>query len=135
MRNYKILLVFILILVLNGCGFNKQVEVVPNYFVIEVDSPDDLDICYKLNNEGYLGLLGGRLIGLYQKKDLLVAIKKPKFVMNDSMPEYYIIPVYKEGELDPSKGILGPLDSIELHKELQNLGTKLNQFKKFNLIQ
>lgn len=126
-KNYRLYIVMLSILTLCKCGFNQTIEITPRYFVIQVDSPDDKDICYKLYNDDYIGLLGGGLSNLYKKGDTLIAIKKTKKGKIIDK-KYYIIPLYNEDTLDPSAGIKGPFDQSELKSELNRRGMEINQF-------
>ncbi|WP_437922391.1 hypothetical protein [Sphingobacterium sp. LRF_L2] len=128
MRNYKLLIgIFVMLLLKTGCRFQREIEIFPYYFVIQVDDVNDKDLCYKLYDGNYLGLLDGGLLNLYQRGDTLVAVKAIK-KKTRLYKEYYIIPMYNDDTFDPSMGINGPLSKTDLNKELSKKGIEISQF-------
>lgn len=128
-KNYKLFNVILLLVIgFSSCEFQREIEITPRYFVIQVDIPEDRDICFKLYDGNYIGLLGGRLSNLYQKRDTLIAIKKIK-KRETFTNQYYIIPLHNKDIFDPSVGIKGPLNKIDL---ITN-GVEINQFKEIDI--
>lgn len=136
MRYFKFITHVILILSMGAfisCGFNFKKKIASNYYLIEVDTPDDFDICYKLYNGDYIGLLGGGLKGLRVFNNTMVAEKAMLKKAGKVDIQYYIIPMYPKGTLDPTAGIVGPITQYSLGKRLGKVGLNLSQFSKIIL--
>jgi len=129
MKYYKII-VFSFLVFLNSCNswFNKHL--IENYYIVEADVKEDRDVSYQIDSDGYLGLTGGQVVEVGVFNRYLVA-KRNKYGSNYSAwdTSYFIIPIYREKVLDPSLGVLGPLDYDQLIRELERKGMNLKQFE------
>ena len=98
-------LFLLLIPVIQGCGFVYQRHLTGNYYLIAVDTKEDMDVCYHRQNDDdapYTGITGASVYAVgYDDNFILVkAYRAFKDSMGISLPrydkdttEYYIIPV------------------------------------------
>ena len=114
-------------LLLISCGFNEIIKISSYYYVVAVDSKDDKDICYKLEDGNYLGLIGGNLSNLFQYKKQLIAVKALSQEDEKSF-EYYYIEMYNFSTLYPERGVQGPFTKFELENFLRKYNNTFENF-------
>ena len=96
-------LLFLLLLIMQSCGFVYERHLTGNYYLIAVDTKEDMDVCYHQKNDSpYTGITGASVYAVgYDDNFILVkAYRAFKDSMGISLPrydkgttEYYIIPV------------------------------------------
>lgn len=123
-------IVYSCVLILYSCyGFHDK-HLVGNYYIVEVDSKDDRDLGYKVDSDGYLGLTGGQVVEVRMFDRHLIA-KCHVYADHDSLENirYYIIPIYGKHTLDPTAGVIGPLENMQLIRTLEAKQMDLKHFK------
>ena len=97
-------LFFLLLPLMQSCGFVYKQHLTGNYYLIAVDTKDDMDVCYHRQTDDalYIGITGASVYAVgYDDEFILV---KAYRALRDSMDislqrydknttEYYIIPV------------------------------------------
>ena len=98
-------LFLLLIPVIQGCGFVYQRHLTGNYYLIAVDTKEDMDVCYHQQNDDnapYTGITGASVYAVGYDNDFIlvkayralrdsIGISLPRYDKNTT--EYYIIPV------------------------------------------
>ena len=97
-------LFFLLLPLMQSCGFVYKQHLTGNYYLIAVDTKDDMDVCYhrQTDDELYIGITGASVYAVGYDDDFILV--KAYRALRDSMDislqrydknttEYYIIPV------------------------------------------
>ena len=97
-------LFFLLLPLLQSCGFVYKQHLTGNYYLIAVDTKDDMDVCYHRQTDDalYIGITGASVYAVGYDDDFILV--KAYRALRDSMDislqrydknttEYYIIPV------------------------------------------
>lgn len=97
-------LFFILLPLMQSCGFVYKQHLTGNYYLIAVDTKDDMDVCYHRQTDDalYIGITGASVYAVGYDDDFILV--KAYRALRDSMDislqrydknttEYYIIPV------------------------------------------
>ena len=97
-------LFFLLLPLMQSCGFVYKQHLTGNYYLIAVDTKDDMDVCYHRQTDDalYIGITGARVYAVGYDDDFILV--KAYRALRDSMDislqrydknttEYYIIPV------------------------------------------
>jgi len=101
----------LLLLKLFSCGFAYEKQITGNYYIIGVDSKDDISLSYKLGSGDYVGKAPGVLLEYGYNETFLVA--KTKEYTNNN-PAFYIIDMTKDSELAHEENFrIGPLTENE----------------------
>lgn len=103
-------LLFLWLLLMQSCGFVYERHLTGNYYLIAVDTKEDMDVCYHQQKEDdapYIGITGASVYAVGYDDDFILV--KAYRALRDSMgisspcydkntTEYYIIPVNNEQE-------------------------------------
>lgn len=97
-------LFFLLLPLMQSCGFVYKQHLTANYYLIAVDTKDDMDVCYHRQTDDalYIGITGASVYAVGYDDDFILV--KAYRALRDSMDislqrydknttEYYIIPV------------------------------------------
>ncbi|MDB8994748.1 DUF3997 domain-containing protein [Parabacteroides distasonis] len=97
-------LFFLLLPLMQSCGFVYKQHLTGNYYLIAVDTKDDMDVCYHRQTDDalYIGITGASVYAVGYDDDFILV--KAYRALRDSMgislqrydkntTEYYIIPV------------------------------------------
>lgn len=97
-------LFFLLLPLMQSCGFVYKQHLTGNYYLIAVDTKDDMDVCYHRQTDDalYIGITGASVYAVGYDDDFILV--KAYRALRDSMDislqrydknttEYYIIPV------------------------------------------
>ena len=97
-------LFFLLLPLMQRCGFVYKQHLTGNYYLIAVDTKDDMDVCYHRQTDDalYIGITGASVYAVGYDDDFILV--KAYRALRDSMDislqrydknttEYYIIPV------------------------------------------
>ncbi|MEO5945731.1 MAG: hypothetical protein ABIP79_02865 [Chitinophagaceae bacterium] len=111
-----------------SCGFAYQKHVTGKYYIIGVDSKDDLGLSYKLSSGDYIGKAPGQLLQYGFNDTFLVAKTQ---IDKATSPSYYIIDMTKDSELAHEEVFrVGPLTEEEYNRTWkQNLNIQLKNQK------
>lgn len=110
-RNFLSLFGIFLLINLYSCGFAYEKQVKGKYYIVGVDSQDELGLSYQLESGSYVGKAPGQLLQYGFNDTFLVA--KTKEYKNDS-PSFYIIDMTKDSELAHEETFrIGPLSEDE----------------------
>ena len=128
-------LFLLLIPVIQGCGFVYQRHLTGNYYLIAVDTKEDMDVCYHRQNDDdapYTGITGASVYAVGYDDDFILA--KAYHALKDSTgislhrydrnaTEYYIIPVNNTQETwEAQENIFGPLGKQDFEDKRKELG-------------
>ena len=115
-----------LVVFISSCGFAYEKHVIGKYYIIGVDTKDDLSLSYNLGNGDYIGKAPGRILQYGFDDTVLVAKTQEAHKAN---PSYYVIDMRKDsGAALEETFRIGPLDENEylngwhpkLHIQLRN---------------
>jgi len=129
---FKIIIVsiaFLLIVSLfSSCGFVHQEHVVGKYYIIGVDSQNDLSLDYDLGNGSFIGRAPANITE-YGYNDTFLVIKTLEY--NQNLPTYYIINMTKDFKLANEEAYrIGPLSEIYYDSTWKNrLNVKMKKIK------
>lgn len=98
-------LLFLLLLIMQSCGFVYERHLTGNYYLIAVDTKEDMDVCYHQQEDDdapYTGITGASVYAVGYDGDFILV--KAYRALRDSMgislqrydkntTDYYIIPV------------------------------------------
>jgi hypothetical protein len=106
---------------LYSCGFAYEKQVTGKYYIIGIDTKDNLGLSYRLSSEDYVGKAPGKLLQ-YGFNDTFLVAKTQEY--KHCNPSYYIIDMIKDSELAHEETFrIGPLTETEYN---QNWKQKLN---------
>jgi hypothetical protein len=113
---------------LYSCGFAYEKQVTGKYYIIGVDTKDDLGLSYKLSSGDYIGKAPGLLLQ-YGFNDTFLVAKTQNYKTGN--PSYYIIDMTKDSELAHEETFrVGPLSEDKYNQTWrQRLDIKLKDVK------
>lgn len=134
--NIRIILSFLLLLSLCGCGFAYEEHLTGNYYLIAVDVKEDLSVDYCEKEDGeldlFLGITGGgvREVGFDEQFILVKKYKELKDSLgfsrhryDKSCLEYYIIPVDNtQRDYEAQENFFGPFNEQQFMAKRRELG-------------
>jgi hypothetical protein len=98
-------------ILLSSCGFAYKEHVIGNYYIIGVDTKDDLSLSYDLHNGSFVGKAPERITE-YGFNDTFLVAKVLEY--GNSYPTYYIIDMMKDSEYAiGGKFRVGPISESE----------------------
>ena len=128
-------LFLLLIPVIQGCGFVYQRHLTGNYYLIAVDTKEDMDVCYHRQNDDdapYTGITGASVYAVGYDNDFIlvkayralrdsIGISLPRYDKNTT--EYYIIPVNNTQEAwEAQENKLGAFSKKDFEVKRKELG-------------
>ena len=90
-------LLFLLLLIMQSCGFVYERHLTGNYYLIAVDTKEDMDVCYHQKNDSpYTGITGREPV--FMQWDMMIILFLSRHIVllrryDKDTIEYYIIPV------------------------------------------
>jgi hypothetical protein len=112
--NYLLFFVFLCVTGLSSCSFVYEKQIKGKYYIIGVDTEDELTLRYKLNSGDYVGRAPGQLLK-YCFNDTFLVAKTMEYI--NSYPCYYIIDMTKDSELAHEEEFrIGPLTEDEFNQ-------------------
>ncbi|MBD0279638.1 MAG: hypothetical protein ICV81_16990 [Flavisolibacter sp.] len=119
-----------LLLLMNfySCGFAYEKQVTGKYYIIGVETKEDLILSYALGSGDYIGKAPGKIVQ-YGFNDTFLVAKTQEY--KNGSPSYYIIDMTKDSELaHEEKFRIGPLSEEEYsHTWKQRLNIQLKDVK------
>ena len=127
-------LFILLFLLMQSCGFVYERHLTGNYYLIAVDTKEDMDVCYHQQKKDapYTGLTGASVYAVgYDDEFILVkaypALKDSMGISlhryNKNTTEYYIIPVNNTQETwEAQENKFGPFCRTRFEVKLNGLG-------------
>ena len=127
-------LFFLLLPLMQGCGFVYEQHLTGNYYLIAVDTKNDMDICYhrqKDDDAPYTGITGANVYAVgYDDEFILVKAYRALRDMGVSLQrydknttEYYIIPVNNAQEAwEAQENKFGALSKKDFEAKRKELG-------------
>jgi hypothetical protein len=124
MRLTRTLIIFG-VLLFTSCSFAYQKHVTGQYYIIGVDSKDDLTLSYYLNDGNFIGKAPPRLIE-YGYDDTFLVAKVLEY--GNSYPTYYIIDMTKDSDNALEETFrVGPISETEYNSTWKlKLNIKMN---------
>lgn len=125
----RIIRPLLLLCCLCGCGngFVYEEHLTGNYYLIGIDSKEDMDVCYYDKEvDVFLGIVGGGVCGAGFDEQFIL-VKKYKELENyrydKSCLEYYIIPIDNtQYATDAQENCFGPFDEQGFEAKRRELG-------------
>jgi len=94
-----------------SCGFAYEKQIVGKYYIIGVDTKDDLGLSYNLGGGSFVGKTPGKLIA-YGFNDTFLVAKTTSYLTNSE--EFYLIDMTKDSDYAHEKDFrIGPLTEVE----------------------
>ena len=137
-------LLLLLLPLMQGCGFVYERHLTGNYYLIAVDTKEDMDVCYHQREDDdapYVGITGASVYAVGYDDDFIVV--KAYRALRDSMgsslqrydrnaTEYYIIPVNNTQEAwEAQENKFGAFGKGDFEAKRKELGVSDNiTFKK-----
>ncbi len=137
MKTVILSILFILPLT-QGCGFVYQRHLTGNYYLIAVDSKDDMDVCYhpQRGDAPYTGITGASVYAAGYDNDFILVKAYPALKdrtgislhrYDSSTTEYYIIPVNNTQEAwEAQESKFGPFGKEDFEVKRRELGVPDN---------
>jgi hypothetical protein len=115
-KSFTAIMAILLISMLNSsCSFAYKKHVIGKYYLIGVDTKEDVTLSYKLSSGDFIGRAPAKVIACGYKDSLLVA---KSLEHKNSNPTYYIINMNRDGEYAHEEVFrVGPLGESEFNKE------------------
>ncbi len=119
---------------IQGCGFVYQRHLTGNYYLIAVDTKDDMDVCYhpQRDDAPYTGITGAGVHAAGYDDDFILVKAYRALKDSTGMPsqrydrttsEYYIIPVNNTQEAwEAQENIFGPFGKKDFEDKRKELG-------------
>ena len=116
LKSFTATIALLLISVLySSCGFAYKKQVIGKYYLIGVDTKDDVSLSYKLSSGDFIGRAPAKVIA-YGYKDSFLVAKVLEY--KNSYPTYYIINMNRDSEYAHEEVFrVGPLQESEFDKE------------------
>ncbi|TWI95601.1 hypothetical protein JN11_04340 [Mucilaginibacter frigoritolerans] len=117
MNNFKInalkLFIIILMCILNSCDtFDSHKHLIGRYYFNHTKFGKC--ICYKVDdNDDYVELIDGAFS--------LIGFDSNYIIVERNKDQFFIVPIYKEMNYSPEKGIVGPLNPKEFNEKKKML--------------
>ena len=119
-RAGKGVMLFGLFLLLNlySCGFAYVQHVTGKYFIVGVDTKEDVGLSYKLASGEYIGKAPGKLLQYgFNDRFLVANTLEP----DDSSTSFYVIDMTKDSDFAHEKIFrIGPLSALEYNQNWNN---------------
>ena len=129
-----ITLLFLLLPLMQSCGFVYEQHLTGNYYLIAVDTKDDMDVCYHLPKDDapYTGITGASVYAVGYDDDFILVkayralghstgISLQRYDKNTT--EYYIIPVNNTQEAwEAQENKFGALSKKDFEVKRKELG-------------
>ncbi len=114
----KILLAVIAMLTCISCqDFVHKERIVGDFFLVAVDSDQEMDISYKISNDGdFIGVVPATVYSIGHDSLYIYAKQHPDGP--DGKTNYYIIPIEVQHPYNVEEGVIGPLDKNQFYKKL-----------------
>ncbi|MBC3540320.1 hypothetical protein ACFSC6_02830 [Rufibacter sediminis] len=108
-----------------SCRFAYKEHVIGKYFIIGVDTKDDLSLSYKLSNGDFVGKAPGQILQYGYNDTVIVAKTQNNY---NGQPSYYIINMVKDSDYAHEEDFqTGPIAEEEFN-------TKWKQKVNINLV-
>jgi len=113
-RQLQFIAAFILLIGFLSCGFAYEMHVTGRYYIIGVDTKEDLGLSYDLSSGGYIGKAPGQILQYgFDETYLVVKTLEQK----DKNPSFYIINMTKDAELAREEEFrIGPISEDEYNE-------------------
>ena len=129
-----LLFLFFMVVLIQSCGFAYKQHLTGNYYLIAVDTKEDMDVCYHNRKDDvlYTGITGASvhavgydddfiLVEAYRALKDSMGIPLPRYDKN--ITEYYIIPVNNIQEAwDAQENKFGPFSKKDFETKRKELG-------------
>jgi len=117
----KILIVVISILTCVSCqDFVHKEHIAGDFFLVAVDSDQEMDISYKISNDGsFIGVVPATVYSVGHDSLYIYAKQHPDGP--DGKTTYYIIPIAVQNPYKVEEGVIGPMDKNQFYKKLKEL--------------
>nr|WP_122120486.1 DUF3997 domain-containing protein [Alistipes megaguti] len=134
MKTVSSFLILLLPLIMQSCGFVYERHLTGNYYLIAVDTKEDMDVCYHQPEDDapYTGITGASVYAVGYDDDFILvkAYRALKDSMGVSLPrydrhttEYYIIPVNNAQEAwEAQENKFGAFDEEAFEVRRKELG-------------
>ncbi|WP_178300428.1 DUF3997 domain-containing protein [Chishuiella changwenlii] len=123
-KYFKIVITLALISSFSSCNDIKSNQIIGRYYLVAVDTKDDMSIGYEVDESGNtVDVVPETIFSVGNNDKYIIAKQHPN--TNRKITNYFIIPIYKEYTYFPEKGVIGPIslnEFIEKQKEL-NIST------------
>lgn len=127
-------LLLLLLPLMQNCGFVYERHLTGNYYLIAVDTKEDMDVCYhqQKNDAPYTGITGASVYAVGYDDDFIlvkayrafrdsIGISLPRYDKNTT--EYYIIPVNNTQEAwEAQENKFGAFSDKEFEMKRKELG-------------
>ena len=135
MKTVSSFLILLLLLIMQSCGFVYERHLTGNYYLIAVDTKEDMDVCYHQQNDDdapYTGITGASVYAVGYDNDFIlvkayralrdsIGISLPRYDKNTT--EYYIIPVNNTQEAwEAQENKLGAFSKKDFEVKRKELG-------------
>ncbi|WP_207435986.1 hypothetical protein [Sabulibacter ruber] len=107
-----------------SCGFAYKEQVTGKYYIIGVDTKDDLSLRYKLDNGDFVGKAPGQILQYGYNDTLIVAKTQYNY---SGQPSFYLINMLKDSDYAHEEDFqIGPISEEEFNSKWnQRLNIKL----------
>ena len=134
MKTVSSFLILLLLLIMQSCGFVYERHLTGNYYLIAVDTKEDMDVCYHQPEDDapYTGITGASVYAVGYDDDFILvkAYRALKDSMGVSLPrydrhttEYYIIPVNNAQEAwEAQENKFGAFSKTDFEVKRKELG-------------
>jgi hypothetical protein len=116
LKSFTIIIATLLIcLLFSSCGFAYKKHITGKYFLIGVDTEEDLHLSYKLSSGDFVGRVPAKVTA-YGYNDSVLVVKSLEY--KNSFPAYYIINMNRDSEYAHEEVYrVGPLIESDFEKE------------------
>ncbi|WP_333662222.1 hypothetical protein [Chishuiella changwenlii] len=125
----KCILVIFSLLLFSSCNDIKSNQIIGRYYLVAVDTKDDMSIGYEVDESGNtVDVVPETIFSVGNNDKYIIAKQHPN--TNRKITNYFIIPIYKEFTYFPEKGVIGPLSLDEFIAKQKELNISTITFDK-----
>jgi hypothetical protein len=127
--NFKIIITLVLTNIFFSCNDIKNNQIIGGYYLVAVDTKDNMTIGYEVDENGNtVDVVGETIFSVGNNDKYIIAKQHPN--RNKSIVNYFIIPIYKELTYSPEKGLIGPLSLNQFEAKRKELNISNLTFDK-----
>ncbi len=116
-----------------SCNGLKNEHITERYYLVAVDSREDMSLGYSVNNNNssFVDVVGETVFAVGYNDKYIILKQHP--ANNRNTTKYYIVPIYKSFNYSPENGVIGALTIEQFNEKRKEL--HIPDSLKFTIVQ